>query len=109
MIQIVFRAGLLLLVACVGVLAQTHGTIQGTMTVNTGAVIPGASVTVSNLETGVESTTGTNEVGFYVIPALNPGLYKITCLADSFSSQEFPEIRLRKDRGRAGHRLKANP
>ncbi len=31
MIQIVFRAGLLLLVACVGVFAQTHGTIQGTM------------------------------------------------------------------------------
>ncbi len=44
MIQIVFRAGLLLLVACVGVFAQTHGTIQGTMTDNTGAVIPGASV-----------------------------------------------------------------
>ena len=74
--------------------AQTAGTIQGSVSDDTGAVIPGASVTVTSLDTGVESATSTNEVGFYTVPALNPGLYSVTCSSEGFSTQAFPEIRV---------------
>ena len=74
--------------------AQTAGTIQGTVSDDTGAVIPGATIVVTALETGTESTSTSNEVGFYTVPALNPGLYSVTCSAEGFSSQEFPGLRL---------------
>ena len=75
-------------------LAQNAGTIQGAVSDDTGAVIPGASIAVVSLDTGAESMTSTNEVGFYTVPALNPGLYSVTCSSEGFSTQEFPEIRV---------------
>lgn len=90
----VFRllsAGLLLTIVS---FAQTSGTIQGTVSDDTGAVIPGAQVLVRNIETGAESSISTNEIGFYTAPGLNQGLYSVTCSLDGFSTQEFPEVRL---------------
>ena len=74
--------------------AQTAGTIQGTVGDDSGAVIPGANIVVTGVETGVETTTTTNEVGFYAVPALNPGLYSVVASADGFSTQEFEQVRL---------------
>ena len=76
------------------VMGQTSGTIQGTVTDDSGAVIPGAEVLVSSLDTGAESSVSTNEVGFYTIPGLNQGLYSVSCGSDGFSTKEFPEVRL---------------
>ena len=84
-------AGMLMAALALG---QTSGTIQGTVTDDSGAVIPGAEVVVSSLDTGAESSVSTNEVGFYTIPGLNQGLYSVTCASDGFSSKEFPEVRL---------------
>ena len=75
-------------------LGQTSGTIQGTVTDDSGAVIPGAQVLVSSLDTGAESSVSTNEVGFFTIPGLNQGLYSVSCASDGFSTKEFPEVRL---------------
>ena len=74
--------------------AQTSGTIQGTVSDDTGAVIPGADVMVLSLETGAESSVSTNEVGFYTIPGLNQGLYSVKCSSDGFATREYPEVRL---------------
>lgn len=74
--------------------AQTSGTIQGTVTDDTGAVIPGAHVAVANLETGTQSDVTTNEVGFFSVPGLNQGLYSVVCSSDGFASKEFSEVRL---------------
>ena len=74
--------------------AQTSGTIQGTVSDDTGAVIPGAEVVVANIETGVSNSVSTNEVGFFTVPGLNQGLYSVTCASEGFSSQEYPEVRL---------------
>ena len=84
-------AGLLLVGVSFG---QTSGTIQGVVTDDTGAVIPGAQVLVSNIETGVDSSVSTNEVGFFTVPGLNQGLYSVTCASEGFASKEFPEVRL---------------
>ncbi len=57
------------------------GSIQGTVTDATGAVISGASIRVVNAGTGVVSTTTSNRVGFYQVPELFTATYKVTVSA----------------------------
>ncbi len=65
--------------------AQT-ATLTGRVTDSTGAVIPGVSVAATNLATSVERVTRTNEVGYYAIPLLPPGSYRISVTQDGFKS-----------------------
>jgi len=74
--------------------AQGTSAIQGLVTDSTGAVIPRAEITVKNLDTGVEYRASSNEVGFYVVPGLNPGRYSITCTSEGMAPSERPEVRL---------------
>ncbi|MDR3677003.1 MAG: carboxypeptidase-like regulatory domain-containing protein, partial [Acidobacteriota bacterium] len=53
------------------------GSILGTITDNSGAVIPGASVTVTNQDTGIEAKTQSGGAGEYVLANLPPGTYKV--------------------------------
>jgi hypothetical protein len=73
---------------------QSSGTIQGVVTDNSGAVIPGASVVVKNPDTGIEIKAVTNQVGFYTVPALNPGRYTVSCSSQGFAPKEYPGLRL---------------
>jgi hypothetical protein len=64
---------------CSTAMAQSGaGSIQGTVTDSTGAVIPGASVHVVNQGTGIATDTKSNAVGFYQIPDLFTGTYVVT-------------------------------
>ena len=54
------------------------GSIQGTVTDSTGAVIPGAAIHVVNRATGVSENTKSNSVGFYQVPGLFAGTYSVT-------------------------------
>jgi hypothetical protein len=59
--------------------AQTiRGTITGTITDSSGAVLPGFTVTVTNPATGETRSARTNEQGSYTIPLLPPGTYQAT-------------------------------
>ncbi|MGD0681024.1 MAG: carboxypeptidase regulatory-like domain-containing protein [Terracidiphilus sp.] len=60
------------------------GTITGTVTDTTGAVIPGASVTAINDNTGIASNTTTTGAGDYNFPNLDPGIYTVTTSAKGF-------------------------
>lgn len=57
------------------------GSIEGTVTDVTGAVIPGASIRVVSKETGVVVTTTSNPVGFYQAPGLLTGTYEVSVTA----------------------------
>jgi hypothetical protein len=57
------------------------GSIQGTITDPTGAVIPGASIHVVNQATGIAANTKSNNAGFYQVPALFTGTYILTVSA----------------------------
>jgi Carboxypeptidase regulatory-like domain len=57
------------------------GSIQGTVTDPTGAVIPGAAIRVLNQATGVAVDTRSNAVGFYQVPDLFTGNYTVTITA----------------------------
>jgi len=80
------RSGLLSLlmaawISSVGVPAawsSVTGSISGTVTDPSGAVIAGATVTALNTGTGISQTITTNAVGFYAFPVLPVGVYDIT-------------------------------
>ncbi|HUQ90832.1 MAG TPA: carboxypeptidase-like regulatory domain-containing protein [Bryobacteraceae bacterium] len=54
------------------------GKIQGTITDVSGAVVPGAKVGVTHVQTARQYTTTSNEAGAYVFPAVQNGRYEIT-------------------------------
>src|SRR5579862_2596154 len=65
--------------------ADTVGSISGTVTDQTGAVIPDTTVTALNLDTTVQQTTKTNGNGFYNFTALPVGRYEIEVIREGFS------------------------
>ncbi len=69
-------AALLLGVAITPLLAQ-NGQISGQITDPSGAVIPGATVVVTGMETGTIYKTTTNGAGYYVLPQIQPGRYRL--------------------------------
>lgn len=54
---------------------SSNGSVRGVVQDQTQAVIPGATVILTNTDTNFESRTTTNSVGFYVFPSLVPGPY----------------------------------
>ena len=54
----------------------------------TGAVIPGATVQLVNADTSITSRTTTNQAGFYVFPAVNPGPYRISVESSGMQTYE---------------------
>jgi hypothetical protein len=62
------------------------GSIQGTVTDPGGSVVPGASVVVTNISTGVETSKQTNDSGVYVISPLIPGEYKVVVSLSGFQT-----------------------
>lgn len=69
-------------------------TIQGTVTDPTGAVIPGASVAVTDVGTGAVIKQNTNKDGFYSISPLNVGNYSLTVTASGFKKLVRKNIHL---------------
>src|SRR5207245_2357752 len=65
---------------------MTGGTISGTVTDSTQAVVPGAEVTIVNQATGVSRTLLTNEKGFYSAPNLVSGRYEVRASRDGFTT-----------------------
>ena len=86
----------LLLVLCgtLSVVAQTitSGTVIGTISDPTGAVVPKAEVTLTNTETNATSTQVTNDAGGYAFPNVAPGTYKITVKMAGFRTASVPNV-----------------
>src|SRR5712672_1274062 len=64
--------------------ADTGGSISGTVTDQTGAVVPDTTVTALNLDTTVQQTTKTNSNGSYTLTNLPVGRYEIEIIRDGF-------------------------
>ena len=80
-------------------LAQSSGsgTLNGTISDASGAVIPNAEVTVRQTSTGLEGSTKTNATGFYSLPALRAGEYVVGAQASGFQRIEQHGVVLQSD------------
>ena len=76
-----------LLLAVGSASAQTTATILGSIKDQSGAVLPGADVTVTAVATGQTRTAPTNERGEYRIPGLAVGDYKVEAKLTGFQSE----------------------
>jgi hypothetical protein len=80
---------LVLLTGLSVVQAQTEtGQITGTVVDQTGALVPGAKVTVKSLETGSSRSLVTTSSGVYVVPNLLPGVYQVSVEASGFATAQ---------------------
>ncbi len=74
---------------CSAVLPQSStGSVRGTVRDQSEAVVPGVSVVLTNLDTNVSSKSTTNEVGFYIVPGLIAGRYRLTAEQTGFQILE---------------------
>jgi len=74
-----------LVVLCAALSAQTPtGTITGTVTDESGAVVPNAKVTITNQATDFSRTVLANAEGLFSAPALLPGDYEVRCEQPGF-------------------------
>src|SRR5665213_1179912 len=78
---------------------QGFGSIQGTITDPSGAVVPSVTVTAIKTLTKTITTTKANTNGFYVFPSLLPADYTITVSAPSFQKYVHTGIILQADQG----------
>jgi outer membrane receptor protein involved in Fe transport len=70
--------------------------VTGQITDASGANVPGAGLTVANIDTGVRRKVTSNADGFYTVPLLQPGPYRITVEKSGFQ-QVARDIRLQVD------------
>src|SRR5881392_281576 len=67
--------------------AQSTATLQGTVTDQQGAVVPGATIVVRNQATGVERSLVTDAAGEYLAASMAPGHYRIEVHLSGFQGQ----------------------
>ncbi len=74
--------------------AQETATINGTVTDQSGAVVPSAKVTVTNAGTGSSRTLTTNQSGYYSSPDLPIGQYSVKVDAAGFKAYQQNDVTL---------------
>lgn len=77
---------LFVLVAAVANAQETRGTISGTVLDEQGTAVPGATITVLNVDTNVSNVLTTNSSGYYEASLLLPGNYRVTAELQGFKT-----------------------
>src|SRR5947207_8901717 len=84
-----------LLFAAPALAQRPTGTIRGSVRDTTQSMLPGATVTVSNEETGFSRATVTNSAGVYSLPELPVGRYKVSAELQGFKAASRTGLILR--------------
>ena len=74
--------------------SQTTTTLSGTVTDTSKAVLPNATITAINEDTGVETRVTTNNLGIYNFPSLQPGTYRVIAELSGFQRTIRTEVRM---------------
>jgi hypothetical protein len=83
-----FLLPLLFVLACVGLYAQANSELTGIVTDQTGAVVAGAKITLTDPATGFTKTTESGATGLYDFNGLNPANYNLKVTAKGFQSYQ---------------------
>jgi len=73
---------------------DTNASLSGTVTDPSGAAVPGAKLTLTNVATGFQSNFVSDETGQYSFRNLTPGKYNLSASASGFKTQEQKGIQL---------------
>jgi hypothetical protein len=76
---------------------QATGTLEGTVTDSSGAVIPGAQIVATQLQTGTTRSTVSSSAGAYALPSLQPGSYRLVVSAPGMQATTVDNIKLDVD------------
>jgi hypothetical protein len=83
------------LLICTVAVAQTNkGGIAGTVTDRSGAVVPGATVTIASIGTGETFTLTTSDKGTFSAPQLDPVEYRVTVELTGFRKAVVPRVKV---------------
>src|SRR5262245_39275463 len=75
--------------------AQTsNATLGGTVSDASGALIPGATITAANTQTGIVSSVVSNEAGAYQFASLQTGVYKVSSQLPGFQTRTYSDVGL---------------
>jgi len=85
--RVVFCVLLALPAAAFGQARLTGADLTGVLTDQSGGVLPGATVTATNVETNVSRTVMTDGSGRYIVPALPPGMYTMRVELAGFATR----------------------
>ncbi len=94
--KIAFRVFLLLTAGAMALFGQSAQT-TGWVTDPSGSVVPRAAITITHLDTAVRREVATNDQGYYVTPALQPGRYQMTVQKEGFKPISRTGIQLLAD------------
>jgi hypothetical protein len=71
---------------------ETTSAVQGQVTDASGGAIPGATLTITNLDTGMQRSLKTDDQGRFNFPQLKPGAYSVKAEAEGFESQQKDNV-----------------
>ncbi|HTS24265.1 MAG TPA: TonB-dependent receptor [Bryobacteraceae bacterium] len=94
MIQRLAIVSVLFLLTIVGRAQTTNASIYGSILDSSGAAIPKANVTATNVKTGVALSTVSNDSGIYIFPSLLPGEYTVSAEVPGFRKGVASSIQL---------------
>jgi hypothetical protein len=89
-----FFTWLLTMLAAPAAMGQFNSAIQGIVTDQSSAVVAGATVRVTNVDTGVSRESVTSQEGLYRVLSLGAGAYRIEVLKDGFRSAQRERVEI---------------
>jgi hypothetical protein len=89
-----FLSALLLVVLTPILFGQATSSLTGVVTDPTGGVVPGATVSIVNPQTGTQRETVSNDAGAYTFSQVPPGTYQLTAKKTGFNAIEIKDVQL---------------
>src|SRR5260370_30775017 len=74
--------------------SSTTGAVTGVMADPIGAIVPGATITLTQLGTNLSLSTTTDSSGRYLFPALSPGQYSLKCTGKGFRTTTISQLQV---------------
>ena len=91
-ITILLHLASIIIAAPLALAQQTTATLLGTVSDSSGAVVPGATIRVTNLANQVSRETKSDDSGAYSLPFLPSGEYSVSATADGFKVQKVDRV-----------------
>lgn len=92
--RIFFSVSFIFLLSMMAFGQTINGTISGTITDDAGAVVPGAAITATNVETGLSRTTTSSDDGIFRISALPVGFYSVKVEKSGFATRTNESVQV---------------